>query len=602
MRFPNLIRLPSKPSLAVPIHGKSHTQGNKMTDFTNRIIDHALYRFLPKEQADAVIYDYRRSPWNEDSLKVDIDKLDSDHHPVPKDEHYENAINHLKMLLTPETPLLPIHFADLRRYKWRLSTNIGAPFASSSAYQDYVTQKWNFEQFGTPFLDPISRDLFTEAHRTSQPLKMQDARMTKHNLYNEAFFITRTNIHNIKLGRKTNDKGHDYRYWNTAFARQHLVKKDDPDKVRLVFGAPFTLLTAELMFIWPLQIFLLTMKGSKSFMLWNFETILGGWYRLRNFFATYAPRHTTVVTLDWSGFDRNARHEVIRDIHSRVLRPMFSFSKGYHPTRDYPSYTDDPNDIPIHEKLENLWSWMTDSVLSIPLLMPDGTMYRFSHSGIFSGYFQTQILDSLYNLIMIFTILSRLGFDLKKVVIKVQGDDSIFMLLCCFLMISTSFMSLFQFYATHYFEAKVSTEKSEIRDTLEGAEVLKYRNKGGIPFRPSLDLLAQLRHPERSTRPEAVASRCIGIAYAACGQDHSVYLICEDIFLYLTQKKGISPSQRELNRFFQHLDINSSGSLSIKVDHFPSWFETMQHLVDHQISPIDRHWPSDYFLGIPGRL
>jgi hypothetical protein len=80
--------------------------------------------------------------------------------------------------------------------------------------------------------------------------------MTKHNLYTEAFYITRKNIHLIKLGHKTTSSGHDLRYWNTAFARQHLVKSEDDDKVRLVFGAPFTLLTAELMFIWPLQVHL----------------------------------------------------------------------------------------------------------------------------------------------------------------------------------------------------------------------------------------------------------------------------------------------------------------------------------------------------------
>jgi len=597
----NLHKLPPQPEKAVPIHGRDPSEFNPLTEMVNSIIDHALYKFLTPEEADQVINGYRRSPWNEDSLKHDVDKLNSIEHPVPKDKHYWNAINHVAKLLKPEVPLQAVHFADLRHYKWRLSTNIGAPFNSSPYYQRYVKAKYNHFAYGTPFTDKFDRDLFTEAHKTSEPLKITDARMTKHNLYTEAFFITRTNIHRIKYGHTTDPSGNDLKYWNTAFARQHLVETESPDKVRLVFGAPFTLLTSELMFIWPLQVFLLTMTGSKSFMLWGFETILGGWYRLRNFFSKFAPRHQLVATLDWSGFDKDARHTVIRDIHTHCLKPMFDFTLGYHPTHAYPSHTDEPDDLPIHEKLDNLWNWMTDSVLSIPLLMPDGTMYRFTHSGIFSGYFQTQILDSLYNMVMIFTILSRMGFDLDKVIIKVQGDDSIFMLLCCFLLIAASFLNLFQFYATHYFGSTLSLKKSEIRDSLEDAEVLRYRNKGGIPYRDEIQLLAQLRHPERSTRPDAVAARCVGIAYASCGQLPRTYKICEDIYRYLVDIKGATPSQPELNRYFQYVDFAPESLTTISAGTFPTFFETIAHLMDGPAPLAEYHWPSKIFQGLPGR-
>jgi hypothetical protein len=430
-------------------------------------------------------------------------------------------------------------------------------------------------------------------------------RMTKHNLYTEAFTITRKHIHEIKEGRyflEIHKKSGevikiDLRFWNTAFARQHLVEKDDDDKVRLVFGAPFVLLCSELMFIWTLQVHLLLMKGSKSFMLWGFETILGGWYRLRGFFAQYAPRYDTVVTLDWSGFDKHARHTVIRDIHKHVLRPCYDFSKGYHPTVDYPEHIDEPGDIPIEQKLENLWNWMTDTVLTIPLMMHDGRLYRFRHSGIFSGYFQTQILDSLYNMVMIFTILSRMGYDLDTVVLKVQGDDSIFMLLCCFLLICNSFLTLFKFYATYYFGAVVNDKKSEIREGIQHAEVLRYRNHNGIPYRNEIQLLAQLRHPERRTDPDAVAARCIGIATAACGQLPRTYLICEDIYRYLVEHYDAKPAQATLNLMFQHLDPQ----FIPKADHFPTHFETLSHLMDNEQPLADYHWPKDYFVGLPGR-
>jgi hypothetical protein len=388
-----------RPELAIPIAEYDEQvaySSNPVVKFTIDAVDFALKKHLPEEERIQVKYGYRRSPFNEESLKVDIDKLNSEEHIVPKDEHYEKALKHLLMLITPPKPLKPVHFADLRSYKWRLSTNIGAPYNSSKAWIDYVKAKFAYFNDGKPFENIAHRDLFKEAHPSSEPLSIHNDRMTKHNLYTEAFYISRKHIHLIKDGHKYDSKGRDLRFWNTAFARQHLVKANDPDKVRLVFGAPFTLLTAELMFIWPLQVHLLNMRGRNSFMLWGFETILGGWYRLQGFFATHAPRHGTVVTLDWSGFDRYARHSVIRDIHQKVLRPIFTFEEGYHPTHRYPHY---PQPHLNSQRLENLWNWMTDSVLSIPLLMPNGTMIRFSHSGIFSGYFQTQILDSLYNMV-----------------------------------------------------------------------------------------------------------------------------------------------------------------------------------------------------------
>ncbi|GFM95120.1 RNA-dependent RNA polymerase [viral metagenome] len=594
----NLSYIGKKPSLGLPIHGKKSSPDDTITPAMNRIIDTALYKFLTQPEAHKVIHGYRRSVWNEDALNTDIERLNSIEKLVPKDDHYWNAINHIKKMLQPEVPLQPVHFADLPVYPWRLSTNIGAPFAQSPKWQNYVKSKYNYFAHGTPFENFEERDLFVEAHANSQPLEIKDTRMTKHNLYTEAFFITRKNIHLIKEGKKTNAKGHDLKYWNTAFARQHLVEVDQPDKVRLVFGAPFTLLCSELMFFWPIQIFLLTMTGSKSFMLWGFETILGGWFRLLTFFYNFALRHTTVVTLDWRGFDRDARHTVISDIHTHVLRPMFDFSRGYHPTVTNPSHVNKEDDLTYTQKLDNLWNWMTNSVLSIPLMMPDGTMIQFNHSGIFSGYFQTQILDSIYNLVMIFTILSKMGFDLDKVVIKVQGDDSIFMLLCVFAIISSSFMSLFQHYATYYFGSTVSVDKSEIRDSLQHAEVLKYRNNNGIPYRDELQLLAQLRHPERSTLPRDVAARCIGIAYASCGQLPRTYQICEDIFNYLSSHYEFEPRESEIKRMFQHLEF---ADIEFDASKFPSFFEVTRHLTDGHTPLTSKHWPLDYFIGLPGR-
>jgi len=154
-------------------------------------------------------------------------------------------------------------------------------------------------------------------------------------------------------------------------------------------------------------------------------------------------------------------------------------------------------------------------------------------------------------------------------------------------------------YAKFYFGAIVSEEKSEIRSTLNHAEVLKYRNNNGIPYREKLALLAQLRHPERSTTAETLAARCVGIAYADCGQNPQVYAICEDIYNFLTKKLNVEPRQKDLSFMFQHLEL--TGFEGFKADKFPSFYETYAHLIDNEKPIANKHWPLDHFLGLPGR-
>lgn len=228
----NLTPLPPRPEDAYPIHGRDPTEENPLTDLTSSAIDNALYNFLTEAEADKVTNGYRRSPWNENALRYDISTLDSDEHHVDKNHHYWNAISHITKLIKPDAPLQPVHFTDLRKYKWRLSTNIGAPFASSPKWQDYVKAKFHYYRDGKPFENIAHRDLFTEAHHSAQPLEINDARMTKHNLYTEAFFITRK-ISTISKKEKrttttvkTSVTGIPLSPDNTSLKQMNLTKSD----------------------------------------------------------------------------------------------------------------------------------------------------------------------------------------------------------------------------------------------------------------------------------------------------------------------------------------------------------------------------------------
>lgn len=580
------------PSVATKIHGSKETN-----PYYLEVVDHALKKFLTPEEFTEVTTQYRRSPWSSESLNKDLERLNSPEFNVIKDEHYWKAISKVREVYKPRELLYPVHFADLRHYPWELSTNVGAPFNSSKSWQSYVKHKINPDykvppEYKEKFTDfKHRRDLFEESH-PGMRLEPVDERMTKHNLYTEVFMINRTHIHDIKNGKTKTPDGHDFRYWNTAFARQHLVKSDESDKVRLVFGAPWLLLMAECMFIWPFMASLLS-RGEESPMLWGYETLLGGWLRLYAW-ASNALTLGCVAMLDWSGFDRFARHTVIRDIHQHILRSYFDFSK-YWPTVDYPDTSAEP------WRMENLWNWMTDAILTTPLLLEDGTLIEFQHSGIYSGYLQTQIIDSMYNHVMILTCLSSLGFDIDKVKLKVQGDDSIILMPHHFIyLVAMSFLTMLAAKAKYYFGAVLSTEKSKILPSLEDAEVLRYKNTNGMPYRDELQLLAMLRNPERRSDLGSLKARAIGIAYADCGKHPRVYQICEDIYKYLSRDPSIEVNPIGLPGGLRYRKRYVPGEWNIDVSHFPTWFETVRHLNDPARHLLDeRHWPRKHFIGTP---
>lgn len=530
-------------------------------------VHNAFKKYLTANEINHVEFDFRRSKWSEDSFYSNFERTNVAEHVVIKDEHYYAALDEMERRFRPTEPLKPVHYADLRYYPWRLSTNIGAPYNISDKWKQVVKDKF-------------------------QQKLIYDARLTKHNLYNEFFVNNRYLFHRIKDGYETDDYGNDLKYWNTAFARLHLVDKSSPDKVRLTFGAPTLLLQAEMSFIWPIQTSLLS-RGTESPMLWGFETLKGGWYKLRNWFTSKHPQLSTFFAFDWSSFDLLARHTVISDIHDK-WHTWFNFQDGYWPTILYPTTTPEP------ARLENLWNWMKKAVLKTPLLLPDGRLVEFLHSCIFSGYLQTQLLDSCYNMVVILTVLSRMGFDITKVVLKVQGDDSIGGLLNLIPEAGfPSFITTFELYAKLYFGSKLNKKKSELLTSLENAEVLKYSNSGGLPFRSEFELLALLKHPERSQSLSALMARTIGIAYANCGVHSRVYHICEDIYTHLASL-DITPDPKGLPGVLSHLETLDETLAMFPLDRFPSFFDTMKLMTT--ISPINismHTWNTEHFIGTP---
>jgi hypothetical protein len=151
-----------------------------------------------------------------------------------------------------------------------------------------------------------------------------------------------------------------------------------------------------------------------------------------------------------------------------------NLKSGYMPTVNY------PGSITNEWRLKNLFDHMNQAVKHTPDLLPNGDLYVRQHCGIASGFFQTQILGSMYNSLLLFTILRENGIKVEDIATKVQGDDSI-IAINEFVPPSMhqTFLDALAATALKRFDAVPNTKKSRISNTLNGLPVLEYTNRHG---------------------------------------------------------------------------------------------------------------------------
>jgi len=202
---------------------------------------------------------------------------------------------------------------------------------------------------------------------------------------------------------------------------------------------------------------------------------------------------------------------------------------------------------------------------------------------------------------MLSTLLSALGLDPKKCIIKVQGDDSVIRL--CILIPPNEhelFIQKFADLAKTYFNAVLNTEKSECRNALNGVEVLSYRNHNGFPHRDEIALLAQLYHTKaRDPTPSITMAQAIGIAHASCANNNRVLYVCQNIYDYY-KSQGHVPNRAGLTAVFGNSP--DSPEIEIALDHFPTkneirkYFTCMSYDNSAQLA---KTWPLNHFTSPP---
>lgn len=528
-------------------------------------VETAIRRNLSTAQADRIIHGYKRSSFSTQALLDDYQRGNVPKHDVIKDWHYYRAIECTAKLFKPEHKYRPVSYPDLRYYPWPLNSSAEAPFSQSSTIRKLLQEQYDQGKIDSP-------------------------RLTFHNLYNHIFIYNRQTIHRIKDGIYYDIHDRDSRYWNTAHARSHLVRSDEDDKIRMVYGVPKNLLQVEAMFLWPL-INDLVSKDTRSPMLWGCETLKGGWYKLYNWFATEHPACRTFLAFDWKQFDKRAQFTVIDDIHD-IMKSYINFDQGYIPTGEYPDTYTEP------ARLHRLWNWMCDAIKHTPDLLPTGEIFQRQHAGIASGFFQTQLLDSMYNCIMMLTILSKMGFAIEKLAMKLQGDDSLIgMLELIPEQIHSTFMETFGDYAQQYFGAILNAKKSKMSNSLNGLPVLGFTNINSHPQRNEDELLASLLYPERNTDQPRLMARSIGMVWASCGISRKVYRVCEDVYKKF-EAKGFSPNMSGLPDVIKSQNLLFARPTADEKlpTHFPSFFETFRLLSQVSMrsrSQKEKLWPTE---------
>jgi len=538
----------------------------------------------------------RRSDSSDIAVINDFYSNEQPYHPVVRDHHYERAIRVVTEHMRPNRTLHPVSYPDIRAYPHTLNVSAELPwtdpefkFQPQGRDIDLETGKPRVNEERTnklrKFKNPISVPKYL---RWKQELELiKDSAPSFHNLYNEIFDLNRGLVHKIKTRHPT--------FWNDnepipyerlkLHLRAHVVDEDKPDKVRAVFGAPKLLTMTELMFIWPLQATYQNTDVGKMF--WNREIGRGGWHTLMQEF--HSEIANTYISMDWSEFDRRLLHEVIDDVHT-IWRSYFDFSH-YEPTTRYTE-----PDLSQGDSIERLWTWMTKSIKNTPIELPDGNVWQWQYNGFGSGYQQTQLMDTFCNMIMTYTVLSKLGVNIESPHFKsrFQGDDAILSFPeQSFNIYGDRFLQKMSVEAALYFNAKLSEDKSMIGNHPNSLYVLGYHNRYGKPRRTDVDLLSQLMFPERPQDLGRLAASAVGLCYASLGCSKPFYDLTEDIFTSITINKDIELDWKALKW------MKRAGMYEILEQMKSSPFPAFNQLIEQGLHPTvkseserQRSWPT----------
>lgn len=305
-------------------------------------------------------------------------------------------------------------------------------------------------------------------------------------------------------------------------------------KTRLVWGYPFEMTLIESRFARPLIQHFLSVRTPMTVGLQRFQ--LGARLsRLCNSSLVYG--------IDFSKFDASISPRLI-DLAFRVLSSYFEFDSD----------------------LKVLWDFVVHYFIHTPIILPDGYMYR-KHSGVPSGSYFTQVIDSIINYAIIqYCALTITGDMVSNDYIFVLGDDSIFAL---------TVPTRIDHFANlcKAFGLVVNVEKSS-RGTLRGVTYLGHTWDRLLCDRPVDELFKRLVFPERRSAnddPGLVRNTRL------CG------LVSDSASFAPAVRKTIVTSQQWVHSVWYDLKV-----LDDPISGYSVWLDTMGVYQGRDTAPMDQ--------------
>lgn len=476
----------------------------------------AIEKVIGKDTADYICNNYKRGKITNETLISDMYRNNPDEVQYCNCPNYHKALKLLETRLSGKEKLYTVHFTGVRMADINKNGSAELPYVNNKEFKDYVKGRY----------------LNNEIENQS---------LTKGNGWNMILEKERVHVHQIKDGTLPFK---NFLYDIRVHARSHLTTVDKDDKVRAVYGVPCVMILIELMLLWPLSVRI--KQDPYRFIAWGYETFNGGLEKLRQRVTPYNYH----ISLDFETFDKRLPFWLFKDIHT-VWQSLYQLGPYYEDDPDY------PNPFTTPERIDNLWKFMYFYITKACYRAPDGSRYKRNHSGLPSGLYQTQLLGSCCNWLIIVSALLSLGIPYYDFDVIVMGDDS-----------SINFNTEFDIsyvlqyianYARENFNAIINTEKCFYSVGNSELRFLKYKFKSGAVIRENDDLLAKLVIPEKANfDPRTTKARALGIMTANLGYNLQVDLVCRDILSTLSdvQLKTSDLDWYELLKL-QYLDLDN---------------------------------------------
>jgi hypothetical protein len=285
-------------------------------------------------------------------------------------------------------------------------------------------------------------------------------------------------------------------------------------------------------------------------MMYGLETLRGG----AHYIDMIAQRYESYACADWKSFDQTVPWIIIDEYFTKFLPRLIVINHGYQPTAEWTDYSGLTTPA-MFMRMFNIITFLRNWLFNTAFCLADGFAYTRTVAGILSGMLETQYIDGYANKYALLHSLFHFGCTLeqiKEILAYVLGDDDV-IFTHWDLTTLDEFISFMESHCQKFFGMVLSRDKTIITRLRNKIEFLGYKCSYGHPTRDLDKLLAQLCYPEHGPIDKYMSNRCVGIAYAAAGNDPLFHQFCKDLY----------------HTFLPYTVLNTPSNLDKVVKHLP---------------------------------